>query len=87
MPLVGFRHAGVPKARAAYGTRTTKSWSCSQRKLARGNAVMRLRVNRAETFTKVADQLARSMTQLDQERQAALSRRASLPDALIKAIP
>ena len=32
----------------------------AQRKLTWGDAVMRLRVNRAETLTKVADQLSRS---------------------------
>jgi hypothetical protein len=58
-----------------------------QRKLAWGDAVMRLRANRAETLTKVADQLSRSMAQLNQEKQAALSRRASFINALIKAIP
>jgi hypothetical protein len=40
----------------------------AQRKLTWGDAVMRLRVNRAETLTKVADQLSRSMAQLNQER-------------------
>ena len=59
----------------------------AKRKLTWGEAVMRLRVNRAETLTKVADQLAGSMAQLNQERQAALSRRASFINALVKAIP
>ena len=59
----------------------------AQRNLAWGDAVIRLRVNRAETLTKVADQLSRSMAQLNQEKQAALSRRASFINALIKAIP
>jgi hypothetical protein len=59
----------------------------AQRKLAWGEAIMRLRANRAETLTKVADQLSRSMAQLNQEKQAALSRRASFINALIKGIP
>jgi hypothetical protein len=59
----------------------------AQRKLTWGDAVMRLRVNRAETLTKVADQLSRSMAQLNQEREAALSRRVSFINALVKAIP
>jgi hypothetical protein len=59
----------------------------ARRKLAWGDAVMRLRANRAETLTKVADQLSRTMTQVNQEKQAALSRRASFINALIKAIP
>ena len=59
----------------------------AQRKLTWGDAVMRLRVNRAETLTKVADQLSRSMAQLNQEREAALSRRVSFINAVLKAIP
>jgi hypothetical protein len=59
----------------------------AQRKLTWGDSVMRLRVNRAETLTKVADQLSRSMAQLNQERQAALSRRVSFINALVGAIP
>jgi cell division protein ZapA (FtsZ GTPase activity inhibitor) len=48
---------------------------------------MRLRVDRAELLTKVADQLSRTMAQLNQEQQAALSRRVSFINALIGAIP
>jgi len=59
----------------------------AKRKLTWGEAVMRLRVNRAETLTKVADQLAGSMAQLNQERQAALSRRASFINAVVGAMP
>ena len=59
----------------------------AQRKLTWGDAVMRLRVNRAETLTKVADQLSRSMAQLNQEKEAALSRRVSFINAVLKAIP
>jgi len=59
----------------------------AQRKLTWGVAVMRLRVNRAETLTKVAEQLSRSMAQLNQEREAALSRRMSFINAVLKAIP
>jgi cell division protein ZapA (FtsZ GTPase activity inhibitor) len=59
----------------------------AKRKLAWGDAVMRVRVNRAETLTKVADQLSRSMAQLNQGKQAALSRRMSFVNALIGAIP
>ena len=59
----------------------------AQSKIAWGDAVMRLRANRAETLTKVADQLARSMAQRTQEREAALSRRVSFINALVKAIP
>jgi hypothetical protein len=58
-----------------------------RRKLAWGDAVMRLRVDRAELLTKVADQLSRTMAQLNQEQQAALSRRVSFINALIGAIP
>jgi hypothetical protein len=59
----------------------------ARRKLAWGDAVMRLRVNRAETLAKVADQLSRTMAQLNQEQQAALNRRVSFINALIGAIP
>ena len=57
------------------------------RKLDWGDAVMRLRLNRAETLTKAAEQISRSMTQLDQDRQAALNRKASFINAVIGAIP
>jgi hypothetical protein len=59
----------------------------ARRKLAWGDAVMRLRVNRAEMLTKVADQLSQTMVQMNQEKQAALSRRASFINALVGAIP
>jgi hypothetical protein len=59
----------------------------ARRKLAWGDAVMRLRVNRAEMLTKVADQLSHTMVQMNQERQATLSRRVSLINALVGAIP
>ena len=59
----------------------------AQRKLAWGDAVMRLRANRAEMLAKAADQLSRSMAQLNQERQAALARRVSFINAVLKAIP
>jgi hypothetical protein len=59
----------------------------AQRKLGWGDAVMRLRVNRAETLTKVADQLTGSLAQLNKEEQAALSRRVSFINALIGTIP
>jgi hypothetical protein len=59
----------------------------ARHKLAWGDAVMRLRVNRAETLAKVADQLSRTMAQLNQEQQAALNRRVSFINALIGAIP
>jgi hypothetical protein len=59
----------------------------ARRKVAWGDAVMRLRVNRAEVLTNVADQLSRTMVQMNQERQAALSRRTSFINALVGAIP
>ena len=59
----------------------------ARRKLAWGDAVMRLRVNRAETLTKVAGQLSQTMAQLDKDQQAALTRRVSFINAWIGAIP
>jgi hypothetical protein len=59
----------------------------AQRKLTWSDAVMRLRANRAEMLAKVADQLSWSMAQLNQEREAALSRRVSFINAVLKAIP
>jgi hypothetical protein len=59
----------------------------ARRKLGWGDAIMRLRFKRAETLTKVADQLSRMMAQLNQERQAALTRRVSFINALVGTIP
>jgi hypothetical protein len=48
---------------------------------------MRLRVNRAEMLAKVADQLSHTMVQMNQERQAALSRKVSFINALVGTLP
>jgi hypothetical protein len=59
----------------------------AQRKLTWGGALMRLRANRAEMLAKAADQVSRSMAQLNQEKEAALSRRVSFINAVLRAIP
>jgi hypothetical protein len=77
----------VPIALAGWNDDDEVPVLLARRKLACGDAIIKLRSKRAETLTKVADQLSRMMAQLDQERQAALTRRVSFINALVGTIP
>jgi hypothetical protein len=59
----------------------------ARRKLAWGDAVMRLRSNRAKMLTRVADQLSKTTIEQNQNQEAALNRRASFVNALVGTIP
>jgi hypothetical protein len=59
----------------------------ARRKLAWGDAVMRLRSNRAKMLTRVADQLSKTTREQNQNQEAALNRRASFVNALVGTIP
>lgn len=59
----------------------------ARRKMAWGDAVMRLKANRTELLTKVADQLSRMTRELNERQQKALDRRASYLDSLLGLVP
>jgi hypothetical protein len=59
----------------------------ARRKIAWGDAVLRLKANRSELLTKVTDQLSRMTTELNQRKQMELNRRASYFDSLLSVVP
>lgn len=59
----------------------------ARRKIGWGDAVMRLKANRTELLTRVADQMSRMMVQLNQRKQAELDRRASAIESLLGLVP
>ncbi len=59
----------------------------SKRRLSWGDAVIRLRSNRAELLAKLTDQAFRESAQLNASKQAELSRRVSILNALTNLAP